>query len=139
VGSAYPTTDPISGDIIIVSSISDSFVTGNIERVGIVSDDGEGGDIWGGDSFVGGLVGNGFVNILNSSFSGKVKGVDFVGGLGGNIGGIISDSSVTGDVAGSAAVGGLVGYFAEGSISDSFVIGNVTGEGWIVGGLVGDL
>jgi len=59
-----------------------------------------------------------------------------VGGLLGYNDGTVSNSYSAGNVTGEGAVGGLVGVNAEGTVSDSYSAGNVTGD-MGVGGLVG--
>jgi len=66
-----------------------------------------------------------------------VIGIACVGGLAGfNSEGTVSNSYFTGSVTGELRVGGLVGY-SSGDVSNSYFTGNVTGER-LVGGLVGD-
>ncbi len=67
-----------------------------------------------------------------------VRGFIGVGGLIGFIyEGTIENSYVTGDVSGDSHVGGLVGWNAgEGTVANSYATGDVSGEGGI-GGLVG--
>jgi len=59
-----------------------------------------------------------------------------VGGLLGYNDGTVTNSYSAGNVTGEGAVGGLVGVNAEGTVSDSYSAGNVTGD-MGVGGLVG--
>ncbi|MCK9202654.1 MAG: hypothetical protein M0P42_16140, partial [Gallionella sp.] len=85
---------------------------------------------------VGGLVGQIYGTISNSSASGIVKGSYGVGGLAGYNSGTISDSFAAGTVSGISNVGGLAGY-SYGTIGNSYVSsGSVTGTSY-VGGLVG--
>jgi hypothetical protein len=66
-----------------------------------------------------------------------VIGIACVGGLVGfNSEGTVSNSYFTGSVTGELRVGGLVGY-SSGDVSNSYFTGNVNGER-LVGGLVGD-
>jgi len=118
-----------------------------------------------GSSYVGGLVGYNWKNVINCYFSGNVIGSDCVGGLvggnahlgtvsncyatgivtgdkdaGGLVGGnahlgTVSNCYATGIVTGDKDAGGLVGYNA-GTVSDSYSTGNVTGDE-AAGGLVG--
>ncbi|MFD0589358.1 S-layer homology domain-containing protein [Paenibacillus sp. GCM10027627] len=69
----------------------------------------------------------------------NISGASYVGGLaGGKLSGTISDSYVTGNVRGSLQnTGGLVGINMDGTISDSYVTGAVTGD-QNVGGLAGN-
>ena len=94
-------------------------------------------DIVGRDN-VGGLIGRNSGSILDSYVAGSVKGDWDVGGLVGyNRGGTITNSYVTGDVTGTGNdVGGLVGYSHNSDIANSYVTGSVKGD-WDVGGLVG--
>lgn len=61
-----------------------------------------------------------------------------VGGLlvGSNYYGTVSNSYVTGNVTGNWCVGSLVGFNYHGNVSNSYATANVTGE-WYVGGLLG--
>ena len=90
--------------------------------------------------FFGGLAGDNAGTIENSYVTGKVRGEDFfVGGLVGFNNGKIEGSYMRGDVLGNSSVGGLVGYNAGrgGRIANSYVTGNVEGDGYYIGGLVG--
>ena len=110
--------------------------------------------------YVGGLVGeNGYGSRIRACYAtGDVTGSDHVGGLvGKNWSGVpaaSTNSSVigacyaTGHVLGNNSVGGLVGYNGNGAqyeltlsygswIISSYAVGNVTGNGSNVGGLVG--
>jgi len=96
------------------------------------------GNVTGGAG-VGGLVGSSSGTITNSSMNGEVNGDFRVGGLVGvlSTGGTITGSQAIGDVTGIGdRVGGLVGW-ADGNISSSSAEGNVSGSRWDVGGLVG--
>jgi hypothetical protein len=63
----------------------------------------------------------------------------FVGSLVGLNSGTVSNSYSTGNVTGeSYFVGGLIGYNRDGTVSNSYSTGNVTGESFDVGGLVGE-
>ena len=115
--------------------ISSSHATGNVRGFG----------------WVGGLVGSndgaGDVNRISGStaagtVTGTVTGVSqLVGGLVGRNNGPISSSHATGNVRGSLRVGGLVGANngagGVNRISGSTASGTVTGDGDLVGGLVG--
>jgi len=97
---------------------------------------------------VGGLVGmNNFYGSVSNCYStGDVNGIGWVGGLVGENGsdvgsephfpGYIINSYSTGDVNAVYYVGGLVG-FNTGTVSNCYSIGDVSGTGWDVGGLVG--
>ena len=69
-----------------------------------------------------------------------IKGAVYVGGLAGyNNAGSISNCYVIGDVSGSGGTGGLIGKNSgvEARVRDSYFVGTVTGDGYDVGGLVG--
>ena len=92
------------------------------------------------ENFVGlfGVVGEGGVVQNIGVVNADMTGYGAVGGLVGNNEGTISNSYSTGNVTGSegnAGVGGLVGANL-GTVSDSYSTGDVTGDTW-VGGLVG--
>lgn len=130
INESVTTSSNVLGGIagVLDGSLSDSYATGNVTGV------------W----YVGGLVGISYANlsISNSYAAGNIRGTgDSVGGLIGNIQGTLSLSNsysaenVTGI---HDYVGGLAGYFHNGTISNSFSSGNVTGSSF-VGGLVGQL
>ena len=83
--------------------------------------------------------------ISNSHVNGDITGTkELVGGLVGELnGGTISASSTSGQVNGDYAVGGLIGATGwvsdGGNISESHATATVTGGGWGVGGLVGEM
>jgi len=94
---------------------------------------------------IGGLIGWSQTSIDQSYSTGSVSSIDPSGyGAGGISGGqgsfAISNSYSTAEVTGASDVGGLVGY-TYGDISNSYssVIGDVTGTGSYVGGLVGSV
>jgi len=92
-----------------------------------------------GNLYTGGLAGANFDGTISDSYSSAiVKGNNEVGGLAGQNRGIISNSYASGDVFGNNMVGGLVGLNHKGTISNSYVTGNVNFKGNIVGGLVGE-
>jgi hypothetical protein len=62
--------------------------------------------------------------------------VDVGGLVGYNYDGTVSNSYSSGNMTGGGLVGGLVGA-SSGTVSNSYSTGSVTGEGWYVGGLVG--
>jgi hypothetical protein len=82
--------------------------------------------------------GNGH-NISNLSFN-----LDFISNVG-LFGCLASGGEVTQvgveniNITGRSYVGGLLGDIWEGTVSDSYATGSVTGEGWSVGGLVGGI
>ena len=61
-----------------------------------------------------------------------------VGGLVGQNDGTITNSYARGSVEGHKKVGGLVGYQQAGTISNAYATGGVNGSSNVVGGLVGD-
>ena len=91
-----------------------------------------------GNSFVGGLVGDGRnVIITNSSVTGTVNGSTNIGGLvGDGRGATITASYAMGTVNGNANIGGLLGEGRDATIIASYAVANVSGGG-SVGGLVG--
>lgn len=95
-------------------------------------------------SYVGGLVGYNEGSISSADVAGVITGnvddsnSERIGGLVGQNEGPISNSSFDGNVTGVADVGGLVGYNSQGTISESFATGEVTGTDGNTGGLVGD-
>jgi filamentous hemagglutinin family protein len=94
-----------------------------------------------GDQAVGGLVGANSTGSINASYStSNVAGTGSVGGLvGGNYNNAsINNSHATGNVIVFSNIGGLAGY-NQGSISETFAIGMVTGSSgsFGTGGLLG--
>jgi hypothetical protein len=95
-------------------------------------------------SYVGGLVGGCFGDIINSHTDVTVSGGMYVGGLVGGLAGTeeneveVSDSSSAGEVSGSQEeVGGLIGGTNPYStVENSFSTAEVGGS-WTVGGLIG--
>ncbi len=115
---------------------------------------------------VGGLVGNNWGKITNSSVSGNVKGYVHVGAIAGENRGTITNSSSSGSVQSSSQagglvgvnrnkvnssyssatvsatdigrIGGLVGVNFHGKINNSYATGDLNSDGRNVGGLVGD-
>ncbi len=74
------------------------------------------------------------VGLVNDNITGSV----YVGGAVGYADqGTVSNSYAIGDVNGHSWVGGLVGNNLNGTIRDSHATGNVTGAGRLIGGLVG--
>jgi hypothetical protein len=75
------------------------------------------------------------VGVINVNMTGES---DYVGGLVGvNFDGTVSNSYSTGNVTGVDEVGGLVGVNFDGTVSNSYSTGNVSGEENYLGGLVG--
>ncbi|MGI5838489.1 MAG: immunoglobulin-like domain-containing protein [bacterium] len=108
---------------------------------GSITDSHSNGDV-SGDDEVGGLVGyncayEGSSGLISDSYSScTVTGLENnVGGLVGNNDGTITDSFATGAVSGNIGVGGLVGI-TYGGISNSYAAGEVEGKDH-VGGLAG--
>ena len=96
----------------------------------------------GGNSFVGGIVGNAGNNtcILNCSFQGNVTGnLGFVGGIVGNTssGCEVSGCFVIGKVEGQQEVGGIAGE-SIGTIKNCYVLADVTAAVFSAGGIAGD-
>ena len=100
------------------------------------------------DNYVGlfGLIGEGGevknVGVINVNITGKSD----VGGLAGINYGEISNSNTDGAITGESQIGGLVGSNSNGTVSNSYSTGNVTGystgnvtgESFDVGGLIGN-
>ncbi|QVK17508.1 hypothetical protein KHQ81_11705 [Mycoplasmatota bacterium] len=82
-----------------------------------------------GKYFTGGIAGINHVNIRTSYTEAKVNGVDIVGGIAGSndVGGVVENCYTIEDVKGEKMVGGIAGT-SSGSISSSFVIGNIIGR-----------
>jgi hypothetical protein len=75
--------------------------------------------------------------ITGSHSAGTITGGSQVGGIVGyNNGGSVIDSHSTGNVTGEGAIGGIAGQ-NEGLISECSASGEVTGTGYMVGGIVG--
>lgn len=92
-----------------------------------------------GENNVGGLVGvvrDGVM--LHCSSTARVSGIEVVGGLVGfyEIGHKMSQCYAGGNVSGNSSVGGLIGYCLSGEISNCYAYGAVSG-GSAIGGLVG--
>ncbi|UCF44364.1 MAG: hypothetical protein JSV99_05480 [Planctomycetota bacterium] len=92
-----------------------------------------------GRDHVGGLVGfNELGTVANCHSAGNVTGsAYYVGGLAGLNDGTISECTSSALVAGDDSVGGLVGHNREGTASNCYAVGDVTGSGIYIGGLVG--
>ncbi len=119
---------PNEDDIGLFSAVEQS---GVIENIGVTN-----ATVIGQDR-VGGLVGGNEGTVTNSYSTGNVTGGGYVGGLVGTNVGTVSNSHSGSSVTGNEEfVGGLVGLSAEGSVTDSYSTGNVTGN-MCVGGLVG--
>ncbi|BBI36630.1 S-layer homology domain-containing protein [Cohnella abietis] len=125
ISYSYATGEMIEGQSIggLVGSnstdsyINNSFATGKVN----------------GTFSTGGLTGFNFGSISKSYSTGDVIGLQHVGGLVSNleVKGIIRDSFTTGNVSGYSFVGGLIGFAysdSEGSYSNSYTSGNVSGD-----------
>ncbi|MCK5773379.1 MAG: hypothetical protein KAH57_06280 [Thermoplasmata archaeon] len=96
------------------------------------------GDISGNSGYIGGLVGwnGGTLSYCNSV--GNICGKFQVGGLVGVNYGAVSNCSAAGNVSGDSTVGGLVGYnYRYCKVFNSYAIGDVSGN-YRIGGLIGD-
>jgi The GLUG motif len=106
-------------------------VTGKIENVSLVDVNVRG------RNYVGGLIGYNKGTISYSFVTGTVSGVSSVGGLVGySLNGTISNCYLTGTVSGGTNIGGLMGQ-NNGNITNSYSAGNIAGQSYI-GGLVGN-
>jgi hypothetical protein len=111
-------------------------ISGCRATVSVIGGDGSGN--------LGALVGfNSWGTVSNCSASGSVTGVDNVSSIGGLVGnnasGEIYDCLATTTVSGgpgSSNIGGLVGYSQAGTISNSYAVGNISGDKSL-GGLAG--
>ena len=131
IGDVESTGDYVGGLVgyhFWVGSIENSYATGAVI----------GGSNLDGDSYAGGLVGDGQGSIENSYATGSVNGDgNYVGGLAGRALDSITKSYAIGDVDGDGDyVGGLAGYGGD-SITNSYATGGVESTGDYVGGLVG--
>ena len=143
-GLTKPLFDAIGGDgdnaevsnVTLIASedgVSGRGLLANDTYIGTIIENVHGiGDVNGGASVnVGGLVGEAYGDISNSTFSGTVTGERYVGGIAGFTGvQTISGSSASGSVIGIAGgegnIGGLVGG-GSGTITNSHADVNVTG------------
>ena len=89
-----------------------------------------------GSSTVGGLLGGGLAEIINSYNSGTVSGDSNVGGLLGFGSAEITNSYNSGTVSGDSSVGGLLGG-GSAEIINSYNSGDITGRSGYTGGLLG--
>ncbi|MCK5038992.1 MAG: right-handed parallel beta-helix repeat-containing protein, partial [Thermoplasmata archaeon] len=100
------------------------------------------GDVFGGLSWIGGLIGinEGLVDDCHTygNTTGYGVNTDAVGGLIGENWGPVSNSTSHVTTRGDDKVGGLIGFNIAGNIIGCEAYGNTTGSGWYVGGLVGD-
>lgn len=117
-----------------IGNVTGSYATGTVTGTG-------------GDPTIGGLVGalDVYGTIHNSYATGNVtattSGIGYAGGLVGGSEGAITNSHATGNVSltntAAGYAGGLVGYNLGGSVSQSYATGNVGGDAFAIGGLVG--
>ena len=79
--------------------------------------------------------------IINVTVTGTVTGNGInTGGMVAHInGGLIDSSSADVEVIGNKATGGLVGFIGGGHILSCYSEGNLTGDDWYTGGLVGEI
>lgn len=128
----------------VSNSYSTGFVDGNYyvgglvgRNYGTVSNCYSTSTVEGSGNDVGALVGWNDGTVSNSYSTGSVDGNDSVGGLVGYnpIGATVSNSYSTSSTSGSSYVGGLVGWNHDGTVSNCYSIGTVSGID--VGGLVG--
>jgi hypothetical protein len=94
-----------------------------------------------GESYIGGLAGCNYANLISCHATGSVSGTFiYIGGLVGSNSGFIDSCYATGSVSGTGSpsdyVGGLVGYNEFSSIINCYATGSVSGT-YSVGGLVG--
>ncbi|MGD9807161.1 MAG: GLUG motif-containing protein [Deferribacterales bacterium] len=119
-----------------LSSITNSYATGDVDSSG---------------NYVGGLVGviQG-VDVTDSYATGDVNSnTANVGPTSSAVGGllgaatsednVISGSYATGNASGYNYVGGLIGYFTNGSVSNSYATGDIKGSNNYAGGLIGGM
>jgi hypothetical protein len=147
-GGAVENVSLVGGSVSTTNSIADiGGLVGLLD--GVVENAGEVGisvSASGADSvaYVGGLVGlvgagGGLENVSLVGGSVSASGTDSVADVGGLVGyneGTISDAYATGAVSGDSDAGGLVGVNNGGTISDAYATGAV--NGLVAGGLVGD-
>ena len=129
----------ISGLYIDSSSANDQGLFGYVGTGGKVQNLSVTGSVSGGED-VGGIVGNNFSGtVTNCAFSGSVSGNIGVGGVvGENLGtSTVENCYNTGKVTGNR-VGGVVGENSDGSVTNSYNTGTVTGTDDRVGGVVGE-
>jgi len=107
------------------------------ENSSLISNSYATGDVSGSGNFVGGLVGHNYGEISSSYATGNVTGEkEYIGGLtGSNRGGIISNSYAIGNVEGNSGwIGGLVGtMWLASSITNCYAVGSVAVGGGLVG------
>lgn len=149
--SKLPTTNVVSITNVHLKNcdINGSTRVGGIAASGFVGNCSNEGGTVNGNSGVGGLVGIGFVE--KSYSSSTVSGINSTDGtpssvIGGLVGqGTAINSYNVGNVSGGNAVGGIVGAQAEGyeikgkilSFKNCYNLGQISGNGQYVGGLIG--
>ncbi len=117
--------------------VSGGSVVGSLAAVsqGTVQNSYATGELYG-DSAVGGLIGVDSGVIENCSAAVDVAAATSAGGLVGMNEGDVTDCYATGDVEGEVSVGGLIGIHGSGDIVRSHAKGDVSGD-MLVGGLMG--
>jgi hypothetical protein len=112
--------------ILMMSNITDSYATGDVNGLGNV----------------GGIAGklDLMSKIINSRFEGNISASeDNIGGIAGFVKfSSITKSSFSGNVSASENIGSIAGFVESGSITDSYSDGNING-GVYVGGIAGDI
>ena len=139
----------VSGTIYVGGVIGELYNTERVDATisGLVSE----GNVISTDNYVGGLIG--YINtrnitnltITDSYAENNVNGSSYVGGAVGYVNGTTSSTVVklnkvyhTGNVVGSrSSIGGLVGFLRYGQLTNTFAIGNTSGNNYY-GGLVGE-
>ena len=120
------TGDAAIGGLVGVTfggTVSNSYATGSVIGVGENR------------IFIGGLVGDNYVNLSNSYSTCSVTGNSSVGGLVGHNSGNLSNSYSTGSVTGNTTVGGLVGLNDwGGTVTNSFWDTQTSGQSTSAGG-----
>jgi hypothetical protein len=106
-------------------TVSNAYATGSVTGTGS-------------SSRVGGLVGQNGGTVSNAYATGEVTGHSYVGGLVGmnNSSGMLSNAYASGVITGGFDVGGLVGR-NDGTVSNVYATGAVSGTGIYIGGLIG--
>jgi hypothetical protein len=96
-----------------------------------------------GINYFGGIAGVMMMNstLTDSSYIGNVNGTDWLGGIIGQVfgGSTIANVYFAGNVSGDRFMGGIAGHSSGSIITNSYVIGNVSGISGEFGGIVGRL
>ncbi|MCP4713216.1 MAG: right-handed parallel beta-helix repeat-containing protein, partial [Planctomycetes bacterium] len=133
-GKFYGRDNTISGLFINRPAQSDSSLFGyagpdaEIRNIGLINIDINGGS---------GLVHQNEGAIINAYTTGTISGGSAAGGLVGHNKGSISNSYSTVSVSGADSLGGLCGFNDDGTITNCYARGNISGSGEYVGGLAG--